>query len=322
LVNYFILLGLIFVILFADGEDNHTRFLLYLSTGTSLLLLVLDCISNFRCLCELHSLPHNIDIYRFPEKQKTRNPDCRFHTEECERVRLCEKRLVWVFLGRGYLWMSRLVVFVVDTSVSMGQSLGGLSALDASKAACEHYLKKSGASKVERFFLVSCGSGMSSVLAGWKDPPARLLEQLKSLKPEHVGDLGAAVRKAFDLLNLLRQQSGVDHLGAGRKPWSLLQGHVIVLTDGGAAEMDVVGTNNNLMSPNLLMPDWYRWDQRLFAVINSFPRLLGAPLEPVTDSPSVSKLQQLCEQTGGTAYFPTSLSNLLAVMELILDRTQ
>jgi integrator complex subunit 6 len=215
--------------------------------------------------------------------------------------------------------MSRIVCFVVDTSVSMGQSLGGLSALDASKAACEHYLKKSAFGKTEKVMLVSCGSGMSGVLCGWKDPPSRLLEQLKSLKAEDCSDLGSSIRKAFDMLNFMRQQSGVDHLGAGRKPWSLLQAHVIVLTDGGSADLDVAAAAG---SNNLLMPDWYRWDQRLFAVINSFPRLLGAPPEAVTDSPSCSKLQQLCEMTGGSAYFPTSLPSLLACMENILDRAQ
>ena len=90
--------------------------------------------------------------------------------------------------------MSKFVIFVVDTSVSMGQSLGGLSALDASKAACEHYLKKrqgreksysllltiqiacSAFSKVERVMLISCAAGMGGVLVGWKDAAPRLLE--------------------------------------------------------------------------------------------------------------------------------------------------
>ncbi len=86
--------------------------------------------------------------------------------------------------------MSRLVCFVVDSSVSTGQSVGGLSALDAAKAACEHYLKKSSFFKLERVLLLSCAQGMSGVLCGWKDPPARLLEQIKSLKPQDGGDLG------------------------------------------------------------------------------------------------------------------------------------
>ncbi len=83
--------------------------------------------------------------------------------------------------------------------------------------------------------------------------------------------------------------------------------------------MDVAGGGLT----NILLPDWYRWDQRLFAVVNSFPRLLGAPKEEgVADSPSSTRLAQLCETTGGAAYFPTSLPALLAAMENIVERTQ
>lgn len=41
------------------------------------------------------------------------------------------------------------------------------------------------------------------------------------------------MRKALDLLNMHRLQSGVDVYGQGRKPWIQSTGCVVVLTDAG-----------------------------------------------------------------------------------------
>lgn len=43
------------------------------------------------------------------------------------------------------------------------------------------------------------------------------MTELKALKAEHVSDVGAALRKALDLANLYRLQSGVDLYAQGRK---------------------------------------------------------------------------------------------------------
>ena len=213
--------------------------------------------------------------------------------------------------------MNRAIVFVVDTSVSMGQpTASGLSYLDVCKAAVEHYLKKSVFTRNERPFLVTCGPKASGVVVGWKDGAARLGEELKSLRAEHAGDLGAAMRRAFDLLNAHRLQSGVDQYGLGRKPWLNAQGTVLVLTEGGATMLGMGEPGN------ALTPEWYRWDQRLFVVVANLPRLLGSPIETGRPENAVgAELQRLAEQTGGGAYFAGAVGGVLAAVESVLERT-
>ncbi len=57
------------------------------------------------------------------------------------------------------------------------------------------------------------------------------------------GSVGSAVRKAADLANLYRIQSGVDAFGQGRKSWFNNCATIIVLTDGGQMVSSTGPTN-------------------------------------------------------------------------------
>ena len=145
------------------------------------------------------------------------------------------------------------------------------------------------------------------------------MEKLKSLKAEHTGELGEAVRRAFDLLNLHRLQSGVDCYGLGRKPWFNAQGTVIVLTDGGDFDFNVSAVPDVISVPTVLTSDFFRADQRAFAVVNSFPRLLGGPIEAGRESEL--QLQDFCELTGGCAFYPAAMNDMLKCVENILEKS-
>eukprot|EP00013_Stygamoeba_regulata_P012430 CAMPEP_0177684914 /NCGR_PEP_ID=MMETSP0447-20121125/32688_1 /TAXON_ID=0 /ORGANISM="Stygamoeba regulata, Strain BSH-02190019" /LENGTH=68 /DNA_ID=CAMNT_0019194799 /DNA_START=40 /DNA_END=243 /DNA_ORIENTATION=- len=67
-----------------------------------------------------------------------------------------------------------IFAFVIDSSASMNQrTSNGMSLLDCSKAAVEHFLKVRGrdpnAMRNDRYLLFSYGDGLSGVHAGWND---------------------------------------------------------------------------------------------------------------------------------------------------------
>jgi len=45
--------------------------------------------------------------------------------------------------------------------------------------------------------------------------------------------MGAALKHAFDILNISRMQTGIDTYGQGRCPYFLEPSVIIVITDGG-----------------------------------------------------------------------------------------
>lgn len=53
----------------------------------------------------------------------------------------------------------------------------------------------------------------SSTKAAWKDTFATFMTELRNLKAHDMSDLGGALRKTFDLLNLYRLQTGIDTFG-------------------------------------------------------------------------------------------------------------
>lgn len=204
--------------------------------------------------------------------------------------------------------------------------------LDCAKAAVEHFVKvRMRDLKLfhsERHLLVSCGAGMSGIVCGWKDSPAKFIPELKALKAEHTSDIGGAIATAFDLLNMHRLFTGIDVYGQGRKPWINASSGVVVLTDGGVfCNMEGVQNTLELRNSTLyvnpaqtLTPEPYRWDQRVFCLINSLPRSVGAPPEP-RNTESAKQLQKLCGETGGACYYPTSMKLLLQSIENIVDRS-
>lgn len=59
------------------------------------------------------------------------------------------------------------------------------------------------------------------------------MNELKNLQATGLSTLGAALKSAFDLLNVNRMQSGIDMYGQGRHPFFLEPAVIVAITDGG-----------------------------------------------------------------------------------------
>lgn len=59
------------------------------------------------------------------------------------------------------------------------------------------------------------------------------MNELKNLSCVGMTTMGAALKQAFDVLNINRMQSGIDTYGQGRSPFYLEPSVIVVITDGG-----------------------------------------------------------------------------------------
>jgi len=59
------------------------------------------------------------------------------------------------------------------------------------------------------------------------------MNELKNLQATGLSTLGAALKSAFDLLNVNRMQTGIDMYGQGRHPFFLEPAVIVAITDGG-----------------------------------------------------------------------------------------
>ncbi len=59
------------------------------------------------------------------------------------------------------------------------------------------------------------------------------MNELKNLQAVGLTTLGAALKSAFDLLNVNRMQTGIDMYGQGRYPFYLEPAVIVAITDGG-----------------------------------------------------------------------------------------
>lgn len=69
--------------------------------------------------------------------------------------------------------------------------------------------------------------------AGWKENLATFINELKNLQCLGLTTMGAALKHAFDVLNINRMQTGIDTYGQGRCPFYLEPSVIVVITDGG-----------------------------------------------------------------------------------------
>eukprot|EP00736_Rhodelphis_marinus_P002104 Rmarinus@m.20803 len=204
------------------------------------------------------------------------------------------------------------VVFVMDTSVSMNQKIGnGMKVSDCAKSAIEHFIKvrmRYPDGIRDRYLLVTCGGMYKAAMirAGWKDPPHKFFEEVKSLRARDLSNLGAAVKLAFDLLNQYRFQD--ETYGYGRSPSLADPGMVVFLTDDGALTTSA-GVEDRFILPlsandMTLSKEPYRWDQRLFGIV------IGKGSDA-----SKGQLRTACENTGGWCTTANSLKLLLQAIE-------
>lgn len=68
--------------------------------------------------------------------------------------------------------------------------------------------------------------------AGWKENLATFMNELKNLQCQGMTMMGAALKHAFDVLNINRMQTGIDTYGQGRCPFFLEPSVIVVITDG------------------------------------------------------------------------------------------
>jgi hypothetical protein len=52
--------------------------------------------------------------------------------------------------------------------------------------------------------------------AAWKDTFAGFMNEVRNMKSQDLSDIGGALKKTFDLLNMFRLQTGIDSYGMVR----------------------------------------------------------------------------------------------------------
>lgn len=227
-----------------------------------------------------------------------------------------------------------IIVFLIDTSASMNQRayLGGRpTLLDVAKGAVETFVKvrqRSPESRGDRYMLLTFEDPPANIKAGWKENLATFMNELKNLQCIGMTMMGAALKHAFDVLNINRMQTGIDTYGQGRCPFFLEPSVIVVITDGSKlSNSSGVQEDFNLPmhSPipgSELTREPFRWDQRLFSLVL---RLSGTPavdrdtgLVPSDTSP----IDAMCEVTGGRSYCITSHRMLMQCIDSLVQKVQ
>ncbi|CAB3240509.1 unnamed protein product [Arctia plantaginis] len=227
-----------------------------------------------------------------------------------------------------------IIVFLIDTSASMTQRayLGGRpTLLDVAKGAVETFVKvrqRSPESRGDRYMLLTFEEPPANIKAGWKENLATFMNELKNLQCLGFTTIGAALKHAFDVLNINRMQTGIDTYGQGRCPFYLEPSVIVVITDGGKLT-SIAGIQEEFNLPmNCPIPgseltrEPFRWDQRLFSLVL---RLAGTPaaerdtgLVPSDSSP----IDAMCEVTGGRSYCITSHRMLMQCIDSLVQKVQ
>ncbi|KAJ8865646.1 hypothetical protein PR048_033166 [Dryococelus australis] len=210
--------------------------------------------------------------------------------------------------------------------------LGGRpTLLDVAKGAVESFVKvrqKSPESRGDRYMLITFEEPSSNIKAGWKENLATFMNELKNLQCTGMTTMGAALKNAFDVLNINRMQTGIDTYGQGRRPFFLEPSVIVVITDGGKL------SNSSAVQEELNLPmhspipgseltrEPFRWDQRLFSLVL---RLAGTPvvdrdigLVPCDTSP----IDAMCDVTGGRSYCITSHRMLMQCIDSLVQKVQ
>ncbi|KAG0265789.1 Integrator complex subunit 6 [Actinomortierella ambigua] len=195
-----------------------------------------------------------------------------------------------------------IVVFLVDTSVSMNQKFSnGMSSLECVKSGIEHLVKST-----------------------LKDPLPHLIKELKVLKAKDTSNPGTPLSAIFDILNCHRIITPVnpiipnhpnntfDNHGQGRYPGGIEPCIILWFTDGGR-QATAGGVLDRLQLPGItsagaeLYNEPFRWDQRLYTIF----------LEPQPDLVD-PQLGVLSNFTGGASYRVKNLRHMLQAIDCML----
>lgn len=77
------------------------------------------------------------------------------------------------------------------------------------------------------------------------------MNELKNLQCVGLTSMGAALKNAFDVLNINRMQTGIDTYGQGRCPFFLEPSVIVVITDGGKLSFPA-GVQEDVSTSSLL----------------------------------------------------------------------
>uniref|UniRef100_A0A182Q1Q1 VWFA domain-containing protein n=1 Tax=Anopheles farauti TaxID=69004 RepID=A0A182Q1Q1_9DIPT len=206
-----------------------------------------------------------------------------------------------------------IIVFLVDTSASMCQRamVTGVpkTYLDIAKGAVETIIKlrqRTPDGQRDRYMLLTFEESSNNVKAGWKENLETFMKELKNLQSNGCSSMAKPLKDVFDLLNMNRILSGIDTYGKGRCPFFLEPAVIIVLTDGGMCtyqegddEAIITPTKTPYMS---LTKEPFRWDQRVFSLVLRMPGHLVEERKDINLSRDTSKIEKMCEVTGGRSY--------------------
>ncbi|KFM75738.1 Integrator complex subunit 6-A, partial [Stegodyphus mimosarum] len=204
--------------------------------------------------------------------------------------------------------------------------------LDVGKDAVERFIKirqRDSASRGDRYMLLTFGDPPGNIKAGWKESLATFMTELKNLQSVGMTTLGAALKYAFDLLNINRMQTGIDTYGQGRCPFYLEPSIIIVITDGGKLTT-TLGVQEELNLPmhssvpgSELTKEPFRWNQRLFFLVLRLTGIPPAEREPSSVvTPDNSPVDAMCEVTGGRSYAFISQRMLMQCLESLVQKLQ
>lgn len=207
----------------------------------------------------------------------------------------------------------------------------GTSYLDVAKAAIDTFMKyrsRDPASRGDRYMLVSFDESPNAVKTGWKENHATFVSELKSLQATGLSSFGPSLKEAFDLLNVHRLHTSIDHYGQGRNPFYLEPAIVIALTDGGkptnqgVVEQELTLPLDNHHEGSELTKELFRWDQRLFTVLLRLPGLGGVAGGSGTEDHLLPKssISNMCEATGGKCYVITNQKSMVQCMESLTQK--
>eukprot|EP00761_Pharyngomonas_kirbyi_P004161 gb/GECH01004165.1/.p1 GENE.gb/GECH01004165.1/~~gb/GECH01004165.1/.p1 ORF type:complete len:939 (+),score=200.19 gb/GECH01004165.1/:1-2817(+) len=228
-----------------------------------------------------------------------------------------------------------IIAFVIDTSASMNQKTAqGLTLLDIAKCGVEHFIKKRQqiSSNRDRYMLFTCEDDADrAIKSGWLDPQEMrsdgpFMESLKNLKALDMSDIGTALRRTFNHLNIYRLTKKQDSFAYGWHPGIAEPAAIILITDGCQLTTQN-GINGQLTLPVIptaadrLFTRPYRWDQRIFSFNLQLPSIEDNTKgkSNTTTQEQVPASKSLTEATGGECFALNNMKSFLQEVDRIVS---
>ncbi|KAI3381436.1 hypothetical protein SNEBB_000881 [Seison nebaliae] len=216
-----------------------------------------------------------------------------------------------------------VVIFVVDTSISMNQMTEfGMSNFDLTRCWIELFVKfrcREGNMKHDRYMLFTTGDPPHNIRVGWKENLIQFNHELKMMSADSLSDGDDAIKQAFNMLNIYRLSTRVDTFGYGffsqYTEWSM----IIFLTDGRERRSkEEIGENlkDSIFSQvpgSELYDEIFRWDQQLFVVKFRTSAISNSLLDMMEGT----AIEQFAELTGGECFRINDRQEMMSTVEIL-----